>query len=61
LQNHKWGRSVINVKPTPTAADNTEINKEVREQQSTRKSENSNYPNIKEMTTALSCHRTAAH
>jgi len=33
LQNNKRGRNINNVKPTQTAADNTEINKEVRQQQ----------------------------
>jgi len=33
LQNHKRGRNVNNVKPIQTAADNTVINKEVRQQQ----------------------------
>jgi hypothetical protein len=33
LQNHKQGRNVNNVKLIQTAADNTEIKKEVGEQQ----------------------------
>jgi hypothetical protein len=33
LQNHKQGKNVNNVKPIQTAADNTQIKKEVRQQQ----------------------------